>query len=1196
MAASDDTPALLARLSPTRALLVGPAGAALTAAGAWAAAEPALAIARRDRVGEVAAGDLIACESATALPVAAAGMNALVPAGERDAASARGWSVVARTDDGLVLLAGAGGEPGGLPAPTLESYRRTRARLSRELRRPAPAPTAAPAPGPSAAPRPSDAADRDRVAIVVPIHNAAADLRRCLDALVAHTTWPCELWLIDDASTEPEIAAILDDATRLPHVRVLRNAINLGFTATVNRALRACDGDVVLLNSDARVGPRWLEQLIHAARSRPDVATVTPVSDNGGAFSVPEPGANELPPGLDPDTAARRLSRAVGEPPAATPTGNGFCLYIRRAALAAVGNLDERGFPRGYGEENDFCMRAGRLGWSHLVDGRTFVAHRRGASFRSEREQVGAAARAQLDERYPEYTAQVRAFASGEAMARLRAQVRTAWSDPKPPRPRVLFVLPEGSGGMAVANLELMRALRDGWEPWMLTSDRRTLRLSELTEDEPVQREEWTLQRPLRAADLSRRDYREIVAGVLAGRAFELVHMRHVFKHTFDLPAVAAELGIPLVVSFHDFYLVCPTIHLLDDRDRYCAGECTPGDGSCRIPDAGLGDLPHLKHAYVHQWRAEAEAMLRHAGALVTTSEHARAVHRRALPSLRDRPFEVIGHGRTLRQQGAIAAAPQPGGSVRVLVVANLDVHKGADYLRALRAAPGGERIELHLLGAVPDAHADLGVRHGPFAPGELAARAATISPAFAGCFSVAAETWSHALTEAWALGLPVLATDLGAPGERIRAHGGGRLLPVDDPAAAAALVLELADDPAAYAAMAAQATLRGCPSVGAMADAYDELYRRVIDDRRPLRAPSAAGASVARTRGTVRMLGIVDGADGVHPGSAFVRVLCRWRHPSVRDTVSLRLRAPEDDPVRPGTDVVLVQRSALEPDLAETLLAALAQREIPLVLDLDDHLLLEDRDDPLTAGPRAALEAACAAASLVLVPNAQMAAAVAPRARAVAVVPNLLDERLFLSGVTRRPRRDRGRGPVQLVYIASPSHGGDLALLAPVMAALERERPGAFRLNVVGAEPPGPAQDWYHRVVVPDDRKPYPRFVGWLREHRARWDLALAPLRDTPFHRCKSDLKYLEYSALGLPGIYADLDPYAGVRDGETGLCATAGETGAWTEAIRRLAEDPRLAERLADAAFAEVCAGRLMGHGAGELLELLGIVAAPR
>jgi GT2 family glycosyltransferase/glycosyltransferase involved in cell wall biosynthesis len=1036
-----------------------------------------------------------------------------------------------------------------------------------------------------------------RVSIVVPIHNAAAELRRCIASLVQHTTWPSELVLVDDASSDPEIAEILGQAGELSGVRVLRNVVNLGFTATVNRALRATDDDVVLLNSDTEVGPRWLEHLVGAAHSEPGVATVTAVSDNAGAFAVPCAGqSNPTPIALDTAGVARLLAQSAGGRPR-TPTGNGFCLYISRAALEAVGSFDAEGFPRGYGEENDLCLRASRAGWMHLVDGHTFVRHVGDASFAGERQRLSGPARARIDERYPEYTRLVREFTGGEPMSALRRSVQVAFRSAIAPRPRLLFVIHEGSGGTWVANLELMRVLEAEWEPYVLTSDRRALRLWRLDDGELLALREWTLERRIRATDFSREDYRAVVRGILVDYEIELVHVRHLFKHTFDVPAQAQALGVPVVFSFHDFYFVCPTVNLLDDHDHYCAGDCTPGDGSCRVPAAGLDGLPHLKHGYVHQWREEAQAMLSHVDAFVTTSEHARQVHRRSLPSLDGRRFELIEHGRSLRQRGGIAVPPSPGGTVRILVVANLDVHKGADYIRALRASEPGRRLEFHFLGSVPADYADLGMRHGSFDPRELGERAARIAPAFVGCFSIAAETYSHSLTEAWAMGVPVLATDLGALGERVRAHGGGQLLPVDDPAEAARRICRLADDQPAYARLHEQASLRGCATVGATGEAFSELYRSVIDDRRPFVAPAASpGAGRApgyRVRGITRMLALVAGADGLHPGSVFVRVIQRYRHPGVDWKLSLRLHRPEDDPLRPGTDLVLLQRTALDPAATEPFLAALRDREIPLVLDLDDHLLLKGPDDADYGPHHESLTQALDAARLVLVSTPQLARALGERIGRVAVVPNLIDERLFLAGVEQRPRAARARGrPLQIVYVGSSTHARDLALLRPVLAALQREHPGRFELNVVGVELPGAGQDWYRRVIVPDQCKPYPRFISWLRTQRPNWDVAVAPLFDDEFNRFKSDLKYLEYGALGLPAVYSDREPYGTVEDRLTGLKVGDGVPD-WIEALVALRDDLALSDELAENAFAEITTRRLLRHGAEELLEIICAVA---
>jgi GT2 family glycosyltransferase/glycosyltransferase involved in cell wall biosynthesis len=1211
---------LLSVLAPRRLVLTGPDGPILRATLAWARHSPGTTLVRRDDAAGIAgAGDLLVCEHAGLLPPAGPdGFSALIPAGEVPLARERGWTARPEPAGAAVLLS-PGDAPSGLEL-RLESYARARLAMSRELTRlggsgapllevspPArgrvetqamPAGAAATARADARANGAGVFRGADRISIIVPVHNAAPELRRCLYSLARHTTGPSELLLIDDASTDPEVAEILAEAAELSEVRVLVNAVNLGFTATVNRGLRASGGDVVLLNSDTEVGPRWLERLTRVARSRHGVATVTPVSDNAGAFAVPSTGeANATPLALDVAGVARGIAQAAG-PPASTPTGSGFCLYVTRAAIDAVGLFDADGFPRGYGEENDFCMRALRAGWIHLVDGRTFVHHVREASFGHERSELAHLARRRIDTRYPEYTGLVREFVTSPGLTDVRERVRTAYAQPRIPRPRVLTVIHEGGGGTWTANLELVRALELEWDPLVLTSDRRTVRLWQMRDGELRQVREWTLERSIRVTDYSRQDYAEIVREVLDHWEVELVHVRHLFKHTFDAPRIAARLGIPVVFSFHDFYFACPTVNLLDDRDHYCGGECTPGNGVCRVPGAGLEGLPHLKHGYVHQWRQEAEGMLREVDAFVTTSEHARDVHLRAMSSLRGRPFELIEHGRTLRQRVGIAVPPEPGGPIRIMVVANLDVHKGADYVRALLAADDRGRLEFHLLGTVPDEYADLGVRHGAFASGTLPELAARIAPAFAGCFSITPETYSHALTEAWAMGVPVLATDLGALGERIRAHGGGRLVPIGDPAEAVRRIYAVADEPERYLRLREQASLRGCATVADMTDAYAALYRRVLDGRRPFVAAPGSIAAPQLARGVGRLLAVVPGADGVHPGSTYVRVIQRYRHPGVSPKLSLGVRRADEAPLAGDPDLVLVQRTALRPDQTEEFVATLAGRGTPLVLDFDDHLLIRPDDDLDYAPHRDSLALLIEAAALVLVSTEPLREALQGRARATAVVPNMLDERLFLLGVESRPRAGEGSGrrgrpdgsarPTQVVYIGSPTHGQDLAMLRPVVEELSRLIPGGAELNVVGGEAAGPGQEWYRRVVVPDHCKPYPRFVGWLREQRAGWDIAVAPLRDDAFNRYKSDLKYLEYAALGLPAVYSDLQPYATVDGGRTGLKA-AGTTEAWVEAIARLAQDAGERDQMAEHAFREVTSHRLLRHGTDDLLRLL-------
>lgn len=287
------------------------------------------------------------------------------------------------------------------------------------------------------------------VAIVVPVYNAPALVARCLDALLAHTSGRARLILIDDASTDAGIAPLLARYARLARVTVLRNDSNRGFTATANRGITAADrADVVLLNADTEVGPNWLNGLRRATYMADDVATATAVSDNAGAFSVPElEQANELPSQWTYPQSVRALWQNAGLAYPELPTGNGFCLYIRRSALDAVGLLDEAAFPQGYGEENDFCQRAAERGLRHLIAGNVLVRHARSASFGdARRAALGETGMAVLRARWPEYETEVgRTLFSFERRV-LDWRVRRVFTEARidnAPKPRLLWV---GSG------------------------------------------------------------------------------------------------------------------------------------------------------------------------------------------------------------------------------------------------------------------------------------------------------------------------------------------------------------------------------------------------------------------------------------------------------------------------------------------------------------------------------------------------------------------------------------------------------------------------------------------------------------------------------------------------------------------------------------------------------------------------------
>jgi GT2 family glycosyltransferase len=1066
-------------------------------------------------------------------------------------------------------------------------------------------------------------ATRPPITVVVPIHDAYDELRRCLASLERNTSaHDAEIHLVDDASADPRVANLLQEWGRRNGVRTSRNDTNRGYTRTINRAITACVGDVVLLNSDCEVTPRWLEKLVAAAYRDPKIATVTAISDNAGAFSVPRIGvANRRPDHLSDDEVGRLVTRASQHVAPTTPTGNGFCMYVKRAAVDAIGLFDAEAFPRGYGEEGDFCMRALAAGWMNVVDDSTIVFHRRSASFGAEKDELMRIGRQRLDARHPDYTRLIREFVKRDELARVQETVGAAYAKSmslaRRPRPRVLYVHHRGTGGTPETTADLMGALVDGYEPYLLTSDTRALELWRTEAEGTELVERWVLPERISPGQFTQPAYRAAVSDILMRHAIDLVHIRVLLAHTFDLPSVARVLDIPVVLSFHDYFLVCPTFHLLDEANRFCGGVCTPGDGACRIPSDWVRGVPHLKHSWVKEWQRAVARMLADCDAFVTTSPTARAIYVRTYPHLATAPFHLIEHGRDLEFE-PVAAMPDLRGPVRVVIPGAFDVHKGAPFIERLLELDTAGRLEFHFLGKVPEEFRHLGVIHGPYERRQFARKLHEIRPAFVGILSIWAETYSHTLSEAWAAGVPVLVNDLGAPMERVETHGGGWVLDHRDPAGAYKRIIEICDDPPEYRRVRAEVGLRGVRSLRAMADDYDALYGSVFLSRRAIKRPGEPQPSVLRAA-----LFVVGSRTGRYAPTAHVRMLQRLGHPLVRQEI---VAEPTDvqafiDGATAEPDVALVLRTAIPPDLMDGFLDTVRQRHIPLIVDLDDDLFdVEGRVDSYDYGVhQASLERLVRAADLLTVSTGPLGRAMEERAARVAVVPNMLDEFLWFGGggatdgrvgkspspggVARALRAAARRRPASvastcnLVYVGTRTHADDLALLHPVIDRLRHDGDLDVTLFVVGGEERGPhGRHWYRSVRLPttESHYAYPDFVPWLRSRSHDWTIAVAPLRDAPFNRNKSDLKYLEYAALGLPAIYSDVVPYRdSVRHEVTGLL-TENSTAAWSAAILRLASDADLRTRLAGEARTCVLRERCLRRGMADYARLIGNVAS--
>jgi O-antigen biosynthesis protein len=234
---------------------------------------------------------------------------------------------------------------------------------------------------------------RPPAAVVICIHNSYEAVRECIESVIATFLPEDKLVIVDDASNDEQILAYLSDlqTNRGTRVSLLRNEENLGYTKSANLGMRAATTEfLVLLNSDAVVPMRWLDKIFNALYSHPDVGVVGPMSNAASYQSLPDiagtkdqTAVNDFPCGQDLDSINQLcvdLSNEIVQYPL-VPLVHGFCLAIKNEVFERIGYFDEELFPFGYGEENDFCLRAGEAGFDLMLANDLFVFHHKSQSF-----------------------------------------------------------------------------------------------------------------------------------------------------------------------------------------------------------------------------------------------------------------------------------------------------------------------------------------------------------------------------------------------------------------------------------------------------------------------------------------------------------------------------------------------------------------------------------------------------------------------------------------------------------------------------------------------------------------------------------------------------------------------------------------------------------------------------------------------
>ena len=536
---------------------------------------------------------------------------------------------------------------------------------------------------------------------------------------------------------------------------LLENERNMGFAATVNRGMALSPAaDVVLLNSDTEVTGNWLDRMRAAASADVRTGTVTPFSNNATICSYPRfCEDNTLPASHDLNRLDALFAEANAGATVELPTAVGFCMYIRRACLDAVGLFDHITFAAGYGEENDFCLRASRRGWRHVLACDVFVWHKGNVSFGAEHNTKKRAAHEVVIRSHKAYELVVQRHIVTDPARRYRNHVDILRLQ-RSPLPRILFVSHALGGGTEKHIRDLAAYLHEQAHFLVLRPEvGDQVRIDWLNPGEGLQM--W----------FALPDDYDALRAILCDLGVSRAHIHHTLGVPHQVFDILADMDLPWDFTAHDYYPLCPQITLTRRDNRYCGEPDEKGCNDC------LRDNPAPGRVDIRTWRNNHRSLIENAQRVFTPSADTARRYKKLFPSAH---YMVAPHTDT---ESRAAPSVRPLSLVNnrplcIAVLGALSPVKGADLLEAVADDALARKLPLHfqLFGYAYRHLKDIETLSvtGPYADADLEALFDEWKPDIVWFPAQWPETYSYTLSACIAMGMPVAATNLGAIAERL--------------------------------------------------------------------------------------------------------------------------------------------------------------------------------------------------------------------------------------------------------------------------------------------------------------------------------------------------------------------------------------------------------------------------------------------
>lgn len=272
----------------------------------------------------------------------------------------------------------------------------------------------------------------------------------------------------------------------------------------------------------------------------------------------------------------------------------------------------------------------------------------------------------------------------------------------------------------------------------------------------------------------------------------------------------------------------------------------------------------------------------------------------------------------------------------------------------------------------------------------------------------------------------------------------------------------------------------------------------------------------------------VVQDGKSLPKSSAFIRLIAPLTNSVIADKVSLNI-CQDISNLREDVRVIIIQRAVLNSvKEVEKLIKHAKEYNTKLIVDTDDAFFNLDNKHPdykYLYKRNDALMYLIKKADQLWVSTDNLKSYYKKNSDTpIYVMPNALDPRVWKkNNVKELP----ARSALNILYMGTATHEEDFQMIVPWLDKLHKKYPNSFELHVIGVSTKLPKRPWLRPLTRKPNTVLYPNFAKWIQSE-GPFDIGLAPLVNSTFNKYKSDVKCLDYIAVGAVPMVSDIEPYS--------------------------------------------------------------------